>query len=380
MKRTGEPYFVMELLQGRSLAEKCKGGPINEGLALHVLRNMAEALSYVHAKNVLHRDIKPENIYLEKSGRVVLLDFGLARACDETKLTGTEEVVGTFCTIAPERLAGQEGDVRSDIYGLGMSLYYALAGKYPYDVTDLIAIVRGTKEANPKKLPGLSGELIDRCIKTVPSTRFPSAEALLSALEGRDTSVRRPVIRPANSSSTEQVIRNKSHSNKMMGLFICTLVTVLFLFFLHPQAKTNRGRSSKATAHRELLETREVLLRRGAVLSSVDCCHVGRLAERAGVLKRLAGIASDEEIRGLYYAYCVAMEKSDYDIAYELMFRLLNRGGPKCVVFRGKELIVEFINTAERANRLKVAYQWLLMKYELSDVFETKQYYGMVML
>ena len=371
----GAPFFVMEFLQGQSLADKCKKGPIKELLALTILRSMAEALSYVHAKGVLHRDIKPENIFMENSGRVVLLDFGLARQCDETKLTGTQEVVGTFCTIAPERMTGGEGDERSDIYGLGMTLYFALAGKYPYEITDLLAIVRGTKEARPRRLSGLLGKVIDRAIKTRPQERYAKAEELLSALEGKHTGQNAPV-RKKSESGLSAVVRPKSQRKGLLGLLMVVLIVIGAHLYLQPKPSPVKGRLSTASIHQKLIEARKELLVNGADFEVDTCRLVGRLAKKAGVLKRLGGKTKGEEAQGLFYLYCASLDKQNYIRAYDIVVRLMVRCGPNAVIFPEKTLMMEFVNTAHRAKKLQDAIQWLLIKYELSDDEAVKPFFG----
>ena len=375
LEKCGAPFFVMELLQGQSLAEKCKKGPIKEQLVSTILRSMTEALSYVHSKGVLHRDIKPENIFIEKTGRVVLLDFGLARQSDETKLTGTEEVVGTFCTIAPERLTGKDGDERSDIYGLGMTLYYALAGKYPYEITDLMAIVRGTKEGQPRQLPGQLGRVIDRTIKTRPRDRFASAEELLQALEGKHTGQNIPV-RKMSDSGLSAVVSRKSRRNGLLGMLIVFLIVIGAHLYLQPKAQPPKRRLSTATIHQQLIEARKELLVDGAELDVDKCRLVGRLAKKAGVLKRLRGKTKGEEAQGLFYLYCASLDKRKYQRAYEIMVRLMVRCGPNAVKFSDKTLMTEFVTTAHRAKKLQAAIQWLLIKYELSDDHSVRQLFG----
>ena len=380
LERTGEPYFVMEFLAGESLAEKCKRGPISEGLALNVLRSMAEALSYVHAKGVLHRDIKPENIFLEKTGRVVLLDFGLATSSEETKLTDTEEVVGTFCTIAPERLKSGEGDCRSDIYGLGMTVYFALAEKYPFDLNELLAILRGESSQEASLLPGFVGKVVARCIRMKSSERYGSADTLLAVLEGEQTgrmgAVEPPRSRELSKTGASVVLRRESRRNRMLGLLIFTLLVIAFLFWLQPKPEQGGRRLSRATSHNELLEARKELLPAGAELTAEKCRLVGRLAGKTGALKRLRARAKNDEIAGLYYLACVAEEQKNHERAYDILRKTLSRGGPNCLSIYNKLLMNELVFAAHSAKKLSDLHLWLLRKYELAERGKEKHLYG----
>ena len=138
----GRLYIVMELLQGRSLAEEIEtnGLPSLER-ALIIIMKLCAGLGAVHAAGIVHRDIKPENVYLVKRGRdedfVKLVDFGIARVLDAEGIgpttTQSGRVFGTATYISPEAATGEEADQRSDIYSLGVLTYQLLTGKLPFE-------------------------------------------------------------------------------------------------------------------------------------------------------------------------------------------------------------------------------------------------------
>lgn len=126
-------YYVMEKLDGDTLVPGIKSGtpyPVDE--ALRVAGGLAEALDYLQKNGVLHRDIKPGNVFLETSGRVVLVDFGLARSQEFTRLTLAGQIVGTFSYMSPERLAGQPVDVAADVFAAGVVFFQMLTGRHPF--------------------------------------------------------------------------------------------------------------------------------------------------------------------------------------------------------------------------------------------------------
>lgn len=126
-------YYVMEKLDGDTLVPGIKSGvPYPPDEALRVVAGLADALDYLARNNVLHRDIKPGNVFLETSGRVVLVDFGLARSQEFTRLTLAGQIVGTFSYMSPERLAGQVVDVAADVFAVGVVFFQMLTGRHPF--------------------------------------------------------------------------------------------------------------------------------------------------------------------------------------------------------------------------------------------------------
>ncbi|MBK9071243.1 MAG: serine/threonine protein kinase [Myxococcales bacterium] len=212
---SGQPYLVLELLRGRSLRGLIKtSGPIETGRALAYILQALRGLAAVHAEGILHRDLKPANIMLEDANglsagaragtggggasagsgaieRVVLIDFGFAVLEGATKLTQVGHVVGSLQYLAPERLRGEVGDARSDLYSLGIVLFEALAGVPPYvadsdfDLVDqqLHAPVPEVSSRNPRaKVSEPLLELIDRALAKKPEHRFRSAEDMAASV------------------------------------------------------------------------------------------------------------------------------------------------------------------------------------------------------
>ena len=131
----GEPYIVMEYVEGEPLDRAIKRQRLQLEHALHVVEQICLALAYAHRNGVIHRDIKPANVIVRADGSVKLLDFGIAR--DETRLdtsiTSTGSLVGTPPYMAPERFGGGGIDSRSDIFSAGVLLYLLVTGRLPFD-------------------------------------------------------------------------------------------------------------------------------------------------------------------------------------------------------------------------------------------------------
>lgn len=159
---TGQPYLVVELLRGRSLRTVVKReGRIDLARACHYTHSALHGLAAVHTMGVLHRDLKPANIMLEptqESGeRVVLIDFGFAAfTISNPTITMRGHVVGSLSYLAPERLRGEEGDERSDVYAMGIILYELLTGHPPFmadDDYELINLHIDVPAVPPSQLP-----------------------------------------------------------------------------------------------------------------------------------------------------------------------------------------------------------------------------------
>ena len=146
-------HIAMEYLGGGNLRQRIDHG-IPERQAVQYLRQIASALSAVHAQGVLHRDLKPGNIMLRKDGSIALIDFGLAKKAKlESEITGTGEIFGTPYYMSPEQGHGTRVDERSDIYSLGVIFYEMLTGEKPYRASTAMGIIYHHAHAPIPALP-----------------------------------------------------------------------------------------------------------------------------------------------------------------------------------------------------------------------------------
>jgi hypothetical protein len=193
----GVPFLVMPLLQGESLLERLGAAdgslPLPEVLA--VGRQIADGLAAAHRHGVIHRDVKPGNVFLERgddgtTGRVRLLDFGLARAAaDATVLTRSGVLLGTPAYIAPEQAAGQAVDCRADLFSLGCVLYHMATGRRPFPGPDPVAVLWQVGQSVPPapravnpRLPASLSRLIVRLMEKRPERRPGSARQVADEL------------------------------------------------------------------------------------------------------------------------------------------------------------------------------------------------------
>jgi Tol biopolymer transport system component len=200
------PYVVMELLEGESLRERLKQGPIPVRKAIDYATQAAQGLAAAHEKGIVHRDLKPENLFLTKDGRVKVLDFGLAkltrpdavaRSGDETaSMTVTEAgtVLGTVGYMAPEQVRGQPADHRSDLFALGAILHEMLSGQRAFQGASSVETLNAILNEEPAPVavggreipPGLH-RVVQRCLEKEPRQRFGSAHDVVLALEVAST-------------------------------------------------------------------------------------------------------------------------------------------------------------------------------------------------
>ncbi|HXE75296.1 MAG TPA: protein kinase [Candidatus Xenobia bacterium] len=187
---SGQPYLVMEFVQGATLDDLMSGGkkltiPEMLDIAIHV----ADALDYAHRRGVIHRDIKPSNILVTADGRAKIADFGVAKLAG-TEITQTGQLVGTPAFMSPEQLTGDPVDARSDLFSFGAVLYFMFTGEKPFPgdtVTSVIYKVMQTAPTPARKLnPALPPEvdvILSKVMAKNPDQRYPNGRALAADLE-----------------------------------------------------------------------------------------------------------------------------------------------------------------------------------------------------
>jgi predicted Ser/Thr protein kinase len=197
-------FFAMAYVEGETLGQRLRmRGPLPTGEAARVLREVAWALAYAHARDVIHRDVKPDNILLEAgSGRALVTDFGIAQVRADPGLSDREEVLGTAEYMSPEQASGEPLDGRSDLYSLGVVGYYTLTGRIPFEAPTAAGVLAKhltvpapLVHSVAPEVPTSLGRAIDRCLRKAPEDRFQDGEALAEEL-GRAFLVQREVPIP----------------------------------------------------------------------------------------------------------------------------------------------------------------------------------------
>ena len=207
----GYPYMVLEYLEGQTLREWMaqrdpSSEPVSPSLAVELLLPVVRALACAHQLEIVHRDLKPENIFLTEAGRVVVLDFGIAKRLEASKVSAinatarrlakgaglTQEgaLLGTLPYMSPEQLRAEDVDARSDLWTVGILLYELVTGAHPltyrsaFELLDIAAgeePMPGVRDKRPDV--GALGAIIDRCLQKPRAKRYGSAEELAAALE-----------------------------------------------------------------------------------------------------------------------------------------------------------------------------------------------------
>jgi TolB-like protein/Tfp pilus assembly protein PilF len=193
----GLEFLVLELVEGETLDQALRRGPLPEATVRDYGAQIASALAAAHDRGIVHRDLKPANIMISPSGRVKLLDFGLAQHCGATAAAETTDgsdpglLVGTLAYMSPEQMLGRTLDGRSDLYSLGVALYEMSTGRRPFEAELATALINDTLNTVPRAprhvAPSLSDEfsrIIMALLAKDPGQRPESAAALASALLG----------------------------------------------------------------------------------------------------------------------------------------------------------------------------------------------------
>ena len=180
------PFVVMELLSGPTLGERVAEEPIAPREAIRICAEVASALAAAHAHGLVHRDIKPANVVLTAAGAKVL-DFGIAAFSGAADLGPSGKLLGTPSYLAPERLTGDDVSPATDVYALGVLMYWLLAGSMPWTTASPSASLRArlTEEPRPfgyrPEVPDDVLQLCLRCLSRVPAGR-PTADEVAAVL------------------------------------------------------------------------------------------------------------------------------------------------------------------------------------------------------
>jgi serine/threonine-protein kinase len=225
----GAPYLVLEYIPGRTLAQDLLSGPLPPHRAIAIMRQVLEALRYLHRRNIVHRDLKPHNVMLVNSSAgfdfVKVLDFGMAKivAGERRDITVQGLIVGTPSVMAPEQIRQGAVDGRTDIYAAGILLYEMVVGHKPFQHTETEKLMRMQLESAPvppRRLlgedalgPGLEAAILKALAKD-PRERFQSAEEMSGALA-------------AAAAEAEQIQPKAQRRRSSWGLILALVVLVL---------------------------------------------------------------------------------------------------------------------------------------------------------
>ncbi len=220
----GEPFIVMELLEGQTLTTVIDGKPLDPPVVVDIARQLTEGLNAAHRQGIIHRDLKPANVFVTTGGTVKILDFGLAKLIPvapllaqahefstqsspaETPLSGPAAVLGTPAYMSPEQLRGEPLDARSDLFSLGAVLYEMATGERAFTGHSIPVLLRSILDHDPRppstvnpRMPAGLEPVIRKLLRKNPADRYQSAAELavdLAALDARASGYRRQRARP----------------------------------------------------------------------------------------------------------------------------------------------------------------------------------------
>lgn len=265
----GEPYFVMEYVEGRPLLEHCRANGVSLPQRLRLFREICATVQYAHQRLVVHRDLKPGNILVTPDGSVRLLDFGIAKLLSQgdgveaAEPTATLERMLTPEYASPEQVRGQPVTTASDVYSLGVILYELIADEKPYrietgDPADLLRLVCEQDPDRPStRAAGVSSDLdaiVLKAMRKEPERRYASAAALSEDvgryLEGQPVEARR--------GSTAYRARKFVRRHRVGAAATALVLVALAGGILATLSEARRARAAEARAERRFNDVRKL--------------------------------------------------------------------------------------------------------------------------
>ena len=186
----GQTYIAMAYYTGETLEKKIDRGALALEQAVDIVIQLARGLLMAHSAGIIHRDIKPSNVMVTSEGTIKILDFGLAKLCDQPLLTRTQARVGTVYYMSPEQTGSEDVDQRTDLWALGVVFYELLTGKRPFEGEREQAVIQAILNSSPlppselqKGIPDDAERIIFKCLQKDPNDRYASAERLITDLQ-----------------------------------------------------------------------------------------------------------------------------------------------------------------------------------------------------
>lgn len=218
----GARFITMEFIEGRDLSSLLEERRLTPEEAVKILRQVCAALAAAHAEGVVHRDLKPQNIMLESGGRVVVMDFGLARSMETSGLTQAGAIMGTPAYMSPEQAKGLPADERSDIFALGIIFYQMLTGVVPFKGDSALAslLLRTQGPAKPPKqidpaIPQVLNDIVLKALATDPVHRYQKAADLEKDLrDWEQGEIHQHIVTPP------MAMMSESHTGRWVGIAI----------------------------------------------------------------------------------------------------------------------------------------------------------------
>jgi tetratricopeptide (TPR) repeat protein len=188
----GLRFITMEYVEGQelyALLRSAEAPPLER--KVKIAREICKALEAAHEQGVVHRDLKPQNIMIENGGRVLVMDFGIARSIEDTGLTSTGALIGTPAFMSPEQAKGEKLDTRSDLFSFGVIFYEMLTGRAPYQADTAVGLLLKRIQERPappvevdKEIPPALSDVVLKCLVVSRDQRYQTAAEVIRDLEG----------------------------------------------------------------------------------------------------------------------------------------------------------------------------------------------------
>jgi len=235
----GALYISMEFVEGQTLDDLIQSvGHLSAKQTVALARQICAGLQAIHERGIVHRDLKPGNIMVDRSGRPILMDFGLAFHQGRDRLTGAGSVLGTLAYLSPEQARGRTTDHRSDIYGVGLVLFEMLTGRHPPgDESSSPLALREPDERCPppsrlvSDVPSGLDAIVLRCLEREPDRRFSSAAELEAALGGEAAGLKSGSALPPRVPTRRLRLVGASSARTMTAAAACVLALAALWFW-----------------------------------------------------------------------------------------------------------------------------------------------------
>jgi serine/threonine protein kinase/WD40 repeat protein len=301
----GKPYFSMELVEGRNLAELTREQPLPAREAASLLQTIAEAVQFAHAKGLLHRDLKPSNVIVDAAGVPHVTDFGLAKLSDaEHDLTVTGQVLGTPSYMSPEQAEPGRGktSTASDVYSLGAILYHLLTARPPFIAETLTQTLRLVAEGEPVA-PRLLNPVVPRdleticlkCLEKEPARRYGTAQELAAEL-GRYLRGEPILARPVSPAGRAYRWANRHKAVSTLSAVLLSSILCVGVIL----SRNNRQLRTALLAEKESREAETKTLHASLVAQARvlrQSARIGQRLESLSILDRAAKIKLTPELR-----------------------------------------------------------------------------------
>ncbi len=281
----GKTFLAMAFLKGETLEERIAQGPLSLKDALDIARQVADGLEAAHEAAIVHRDIKPANIMVDPKGRATIMDFGLARLTEASRLTKLDTAMGTVAYMSPEQAQGMTVDSRSDLWSLGCVLYEMVSGQRPFQGVYDQALLYEIVHEEPAALTGLRTgvpvelELLgSKCLAKDREDRFQSAREImvdLRTLSEKLKSGHSTVLRTTNAEPTPPSTPEADRPIKPARAWLwpavagtlAIIAVVLAFFVLRPEPVTTPVRFTISLPQGQELTSRPAISRDGQIIA-----------------------------------------------------------------------------------------------------------------